>query len=301
MENGWKQVHAKAWNFTGRGLHEPKAYCFSPVNVPDHRNADLQFTIQFHGGPKDYHAALCFRMFDMQHCYGVGLGGWSGEYSFFKHSDLGFEPHYFGDEGSIEPGKEYGFKLRFRSNRLESFALLQPKRIQILTEKVLDRALMRGGIGVYAYGGQTKVTVRLKKYHNLGLRAFMLAPIDGKLKGKLRLVKEILGKRNILLKVYHSDRIETHPSLMSTIMKWILKSDFVISWFQNGLRENVAYETGIAHALNIPTIHVIDHVCKRPSDLGSQFFVRESELERKLPIDINAIMNMHINDVHYII
>ena len=301
MENGWKQVHANGWEFTGQGLPDPKAYCFSPLNVRKHRNADLQFSIQFHRGAKDYHAALCFRMYDMQHCYGVGLGGWSGEYSFFKHTDLGFEPHPFGQESAIRPETQYEFKLRFRSNRLESFALLRPKRIDILSEKVLDRALMRGGLGVYAYGGQTRATVRLIKYRDLGMRAFMLAPIDGKLKDKIHPINKILRKHRVRLKIYHSNKIETHPGLMSSIMRWIMKSDFVISWFQDGLRENVAYETGVAHALNIPTIHVTDDNCKLPSDLGSQFYIRMRDLERKLPLDVEAIRNMNTNDLHYLI
>lgn len=304
----WQPIDQCTWKFEGRNLSEPQAFCFYPLTLPAHRNARAKFSIKFEGGFKAYHAALCFRRIDERSCYGVGLGGWNGKFSFFQQTQFGFQRESFGDENFIEPDREFEFEVQFKGNRLAYFNALGNGGTKIISSSILPRAYMRGGLALYGYGGPTRAVLKLLEYEDLGLSAFMICRIDGNENDKCKRVKDILKKKGVNLEVIDGDAIETYPGLMRSILDKMLESDFVISWFmkegfwfKKGLRQNVAYETGIAHALNIPTVHIIGDIKDRPSDLGAQFFITEHDLARKLPNDVDAILKQERNEVRYLI
>ena len=297
----WRQTDNNVWEFSGSNLPDPKAYSFFPIALPEHRNARIRFSVTFNGGPTHFHAALCFRRIDEQRCYGVGLGGWAGQFSYFQRSELGFQRSFFGDERAIQPNRDYEFEIQYRGNRIEHFRLLGTHTIQLISTSVLPNAYMRGGLALYGYGGPTQAKLKILDYEDLGLRAFMICRIDGGQKKKYLQIRRILKRHGVALELFHGETIETYPGLMRSILGKMLECDFSISWFTKALRPNVAYETGIAHALNIPTIHIIDNIKKLPSDLGSQFFVTEKDLSKKLPMDVAAILKKEINDVRYLL
>ncbi|MBI3292518.1 MAG: hypothetical protein HYZ73_06890, partial [Elusimicrobia bacterium] len=187
----WQPTGQHTWKFEGRNLRALQAFCFYPlVDLPPYRNARVKFSIKFEGGYKAFHAALCFRRVDERRCYGVGLGGWNGKFSFFQWTEFGFQYAPFGSDDYIQSNQEYEFEVQFRVNRLEHFDALGNGGAQIISNSILQRAYMRGGLALYGYGGPTQAIFKLLEYEDLGLRAFMVCRIDGKENDKCQRVKD---------------------------------------------------------------------------------------------------------------
>jgi hypothetical protein len=268
------------------------------------RNARITFSIEVLEQPHQFHAAVLFRK-NGEKYLGAGLGGWSSNYSIFVKNRGFVFGHPMGREIAIQKGRTYQFILEFKAGFITKFTMDDENLIfdDFSIKKLLGSTLSNGNIGLYAYG-DTKVSFSLS-VKKLPTRCFVVTNIDRKTDKRRRSLSRLLEPLG--LEVLFSDARELsrdHP-LMKKIQDGMVRSDLVICDFGFGKpRPNVFYETGLAHSLGIPTVH-LGPVMKAfnrivPSDLRAQFFVLEHELKTKLPETVKSILESHSGDFNYL-
>lgn len=280
---------------------DPFHFCPLPEEQA-YRNARIKFPVRFVDNKSAGNTgAICFRYVDYSHCYGAGLGGWECKFSFFERGDYGFRRQSFGADDAIQIGSEHVFEIAYRANRLLHFNHVLPsgKTMPLIHDLLLHRAYLTPDIGLYAFQ-ETPAHIEILENEDLKIRCFLLCRIDPHTNFTIRDIQRVLQDNGVDPILRTSEDLVTYPGLMQTISNEILESDFVIADFRGGLRPNVAYETGISHALNLPTIHLIDNLADRPSDLGSQYFIMENQLPQKLPRDVKMILSQKVSNVRYL-
>lgn len=289
----------------GDGIHDCSLPQYGLV-----RNSRILFQIKALSSVHNFHAAVLFRKNGTKYL-GAGLGGWNSLYSVFNRTLQGFMRLPLGSEQAIQKDRDYKFELEFRSGHLTNFKVdgevIFPFNSLSLRDS-LGSTVRFGHIGLYAYG-ETKAQVTLK-VDALPARAFVVTNIDGKNGSKTNTRRDrfrsILEERGIKdIEFLDSRDLTRERPLMVKIGRAISDSDFTIVDLGLGKpRGNVFYETGIAHSLGIPTVHVGPKATAFakvvPSDLKAQFFVLEEELETKLPATVQAILDTPSGEFDYL-
>jgi len=255
------------------------------------RNARIQFEITILDGSAPFHAAILFRKNGDQYL-GAGVGGWSSQYSLFARSREAIGSGCIIGRGtSIERRRVYKFELEFRAGYIWRFSVDGENQFSapLSIQDTLRSPLSRGHLGLYTYGS-TKARINFVKVDQLPNRCFVITNINDKTYARRRRLAGILRKYDCKLKCELLDArdLRRERPLMRKIKEGIISSDFVIADFGfQDPRPNVLYETGIAHSLGVPTIHLaprakdFDKIV--PSDLKAQFFILEEELDKELP------------------
>lgn len=273
------------------------------------RNATIRFSITPLGVADNFHAAVLFRKNGSSYL-GVGLGGWFSYYSVFHRALNGFFRIPVGDRRSINDGHTYVFECEFKGMFLSDVTLdgESLRHFQNLSLRdALACTLRVGHVGLYAYG-TTRARMQLH-LTPLPVKCFIITNIDG-VNGADTDVRrqrfiEVMTSNGITDVEFHDSRDLTreHP-LMPRIKQAILGSDFVITDLGLGEpRGNVYYETGIAHSVGIPTIHVGPDTSsfeKVPTDLKQQFFILDHELDATLAKTVRAILESRSGDYEYL-
>ena len=272
-----------------------------------YRNAQIKFSIEVLSVPQGFHAAVLFRKNGLQYL-GAGLGGWASYYSLFHRTqDGGFIGLPRDREHKIQQGKTYHFEIEVQSGFVRSMTMndetLFPSTISIRDS--LGANLRNGHIGLYAYD-QTRARIELTVTRR-PTRCFIITNIDGK-QGRCtdqrrQRFESIINDPEIEF-LDSRDLSREHP-LMSKIRQAIMESDAVLADFGLGdPRPNVYYETGIAHSVGVPIVHVGPRMkklsCSIPSDMKAQFYILEEELDTKLPLTFKTILDANAESFDYL-
>ncbi|MDD5258509.1 MAG: hypothetical protein PHD29_00885 [bacterium] len=315
MSNYWTSsdnifIHKVDKGYKAKERKEGDGFHFSDLLDGPHRdklarNLKIIFRIKINDSdPKGSHIAMTIRKNPGGDCYGIGLGGWKSYVSFFEvKNKYIYSVSSIGLSDRIQAGKGYKFEIVFKSNKIKE---LKCDGEIIFENMLLRNALLRGNYGLYAYDF-TDGELEILEEEDLGLSCFVLHRIDLDSQSRINDIKKILDANGIKInEIIDSTSIVTYPGLMQSIMNKIIDVDFVISDFSEGeLRPNVAYETGIAHSHNIPTIHLLNSYegdIKGLSDLGGQYFIikGDNNWEEKLKKDIKHILNAEKSTVNYL-
>ncbi len=275
------------------------------------RNAEINFEIEMFSKPAGYHAAVLFRKNGYNYL-GVGLGGWDYHFTLFNYTQYGgFKFYPLGNRGSgdkIIEGTKYQFHLEFKGGFITSFKLNQIEQLLIpenfSLKDSLGSDLRKGAIGLYAYD-RTQARIKLE-VNPKPVRCFIITNIDKKTKKRRIDLKKLIRKKiGEKIKFHDSTFLTRERPLMQRIKNAIIESDFVIADHGFGEpRPNVYYETGIAHSIGMPVIHIgpnhenFNKII--PSDLRNQFFILAHELEKKLPETVKKILNLHNSSFNYL-
>ena len=267
------------------------------------RNAEIDFSIKIISPQTSIHAAILFRK-NGDYYLGAGVGGWSSQFSLMARNKTGIIGFPIGQEYSIQSNKNYDCKVTFESGFITNFECYNEKLIidNFSIRDSLGSGLSSGKIGLYSWNKTVaEISLSVKKLPIVG---FVITNFDsGKEKRRKKLL-EILKNNNIDCKLIDADELTQEHPLMVKIKEGIIKSDFIISDFGPEPRPNVYYETGIAHSLGLPTIHIgVDQSQFNeivPSDLRAQFFILEHEIDKKLPNTVKEILNNNFGIYNYI-
>lgn len=268
------------------------------------RNARLTCTIELLNEVDDVHAAVLFRKNGSEYL-GAGLGGWRSNYSLFVRNRAGIVGYPIGVESNISRGQDYEITIEFRAGLITHFStngenlILDPVSIW----DTLHSALARGHVGLYTWNvTQARFGLSVERLPN---RCFVITNInEGTLSRRNRLTA-LLQSQRIECELIDATGLRHERPLMRKIKEGITSADFVIADFGfQKPRNNVFYETGIAHSLGVPTIHLgpsgaeFDKVV--PSDLKAQFFILEHELDQELPATVRKILLCALGNYDYL-
>ena len=269
-----------------------------------YRNATITFAIKALSSSHEFHAAVLFRKNGV-HYLGAGLGGWGSYYSLFHHTERGFSHLLFESERKIQQDQVYHFEIEVKSGFIRSFAMngeaLFPSPIS-LRDSSLRSYLRNGHIGLYAWDQTTaQITLTVTPHPT---RCFIITNIEGRRTDKRRQrLQAILADPQI--EFLDSRDLSRDYPLMTKIRKTIMESDLVLADFGFGKpRGNVYYETGIAHSVGVPTIHIgpraTDFSQIVSSDMKAQFYILEEELDAKLHLTVTSILDANEGNFDYL-
>lgn len=309
LNSAWVQVAANKYKCCPPKHSDNKIYDCTLPKIGRVRNGEIRFEILPVGEVSpDFHIAILFRK-NGEKYLGAGLGGWGSYYSVFNRTLQGFIRMPMGSINSVQRDKKYSFSLEYRGGFLVQFKLNEELLLPFQGFSFRDSlasTMSNGNIGLYSYGNsQASLSLRVSKKP---ARCFIITNIDGDggmdTTRRRKRFKKILGSEVELL---DSRDLTRESPLMAKIKSAIVEADLVIADFGLGTpRPNVFYETGIAHSVGVPTIHIgpkakLFHNRKRvPSDMRSQFYVMEEEIDAKLGLTVKAILEKHHRNAEYL-
>jgi hypothetical protein len=310
----WRRLERNVFEHRGKqsaagedGMHD----CTVP-ELGIIRNASVKFDIEVKSGPTNFHAAVLFRKNGKDYL-GAGLGGWNSYYSVFSRGNTrGFTRIAIGGESQIQEGRTYKCEIEFHSGILHVFKKDGESLLPMFSFRdSLASDLRLGHIGVYAYNlTWARLYLDILKKPN---RCFVITNINGALgretTKRRRIFERLLPPKSFNLEFCDSrDLTREHP-LMPKIRQAIIESDIVIVDLGRALgepRPNVYYELGIAHSVGVPTIHIGPSQTKFsnkqivPSDLRSQYFILDEEINSKLSATVKGILDAHAGGFNYL-
>jgi hypothetical protein len=268
------------------------------------RNAEIKFQIKIIEESNSIHAAILFRK-NGYNFLGAGVGGWSSHFSLFVGNRTKISGWLIGHSSSIEINKVYDFRIKFQSGFITNFTCNNENLIanEFSIKDSLSSNLSCGNIGLYAWN---KTVAEIKvKVTPLSIHCFIITNINKDTNSRRDRFINIIKKNNIQCEFIDARDLTRENPLMNKIKNGMISSDFVIADFGfQKPRANVFYETGIAHSLSKPTIHIGPKGKKFnksiPSDLKSQFFILEEELESELPKTIEKILEQKSENYDYL-
>lgn len=279
---------------------------FTLPTVQPIRNAALDCQIEPLSEPVNFHAGVLFRK-NGSHYLGAGIGGWRSRLSLFARDRDRIAGLPIGMETSIVPHHPYHIVVECRAGYITNFAVDGERQIleSVSIKDALGSRLAGGHIGLYAWA-QTSARFSVK-VTALPNRCFMITNISEGTRRRqayfARLLQSAKAKHD--LQFLDATDLSREQPLMRKIKEGITSSDFVIADFGfEEPRPNVLYETGIAHSLGVPTIHIgPSKECFGrivPSDLKAQFFLLREEVATRLPATVDAILEARLGNFDYL-
>ena len=273
------------------------------------RNGEIRFDILPVGEiSRDFHIAVLIRK-NGEKYLGAGLGGWGGYYSVFNRTLQGFIRMPMGSLNSVQKNKKYSFSIEYQGGFLVQLKLNDELLLPFQDfsfKGSLASTMSNGHVGLYSYGSsQAKLSLKVIKKR---ARCFVITNINGN-NGKItsqrrKRFERILGNEVELL---DSRDLTRESPLMTKIKSALVEADLVIADFGLGTpRPNVFYETGIAHSVGVPVIHIgpknklFRDPKIVPSDMRSQFYILEEEIDCKLGATVEKILESHHRKAEYL-
>lgn len=237
------------------------------------------------------------------------MGGWGSYYSVFNRTLQGFIRMPMGNLNSVQKNKKYSFNMEYRGGFLVQLKLNDELLLPFQDfsfKGSLASTMSNGHVGLYSYGSsQANLSLKVNRKP---ARCFIITNINGDngaiTTQRRERFKKILGNEVELL---DSRDLTRERPLMTKIKSAIVEADLVIADFGLGTpRPNVFYETGIAHSIGVPVIHIgpktklFKNPRIVPSDMRSQFYILEEEINNKLKITAEKILESHHRNAGYL-
>lgn len=264
------------------------------------RNARIRFTIKVLDAVHGFHVAVLFRKNGIRYL-GAGLGGWTSDYSIFSRSEeVGFVRLAIGDGSMIQKDRSYKFDMLVKAGYITSVTLDGESIISELSIRDSLRSFLRTGhIGLYAYDRSlAEVSLKIRR---LPADCFVITNLGRGIEGRRSFLTDLMQGLGVSLRFIDARDLSRDHTLMSRIRQALVHSDLVLADFGFGdPRPNVYYETGIAHSIGVPTIHITKSMRSIPSDLKSQFFVLEKELKPRLRETVKTVLSKNEAEYNYL-